>query len=120
MPLLQMFQFGKFGRGEHTIGDVARFMYREGYDFRHFLAMSIFPLLIQILVRLGYFAKRLREGRSLAEAVPFEILLSKPKPKLRTMLFTAHLIASAANAGKVAIGQNPLMINYPQWVALFR
>jgi hypothetical protein len=36
------------------------------------------------------------------------------------MLFTAHLIASAAIAGKVAIGQNLLMINYPQWVALFR
>ena len=57
MPLLQMFQFGKFGRGEHTIGDVARIMYREGYDFRHFLAMSISPLLIEILVRLGYFAR---------------------------------------------------------------
>jgi hypothetical protein len=120
MPLLQMCQFGKFGRGEHTIGDVARIMYRSGYDFRHFLSMSISPLLIEILVRLGYFAKRVYEGNLLVDAVPFEIPLGGPKPKLRTMLFTAHLIASAANAGKVAIGQNPLMINYPQWVALFR
>jgi hypothetical protein len=120
MPLLQMCQFGQFGRAGYMIGDVARIMYRSGYDFRHFLAMSISPLLIEILVRLGYLGKRLYEGNSLVDAVPFEIPLGGPKPKLRTMLFTAHLIASAANAGKVAIGQNPLMINYPQWVALFR
>ena len=120
LPLLQLFQFGKFGKQEYTLGQVAREMYRCGYDFRHFLAMSVSPLLIEVLVRLGYFAKRLSEGYSLLEAIPFEIPSGGPKPKLRTMLFTAHLIASAANAGKVTIGQNLLMVNHPQWVALFR
>ncbi len=41
------------------------------------------------------------------------------------MLFTAHSIAAAANAGKIAVqgGLTPvglLALNYPQWVALGR
>ena len=94
-------------------------MYRSHYDFRHFLAMSLSPLLIEVIVRLGYFAKRRREGCSVSQAVPFELPGAEPKPKLRTMLFSAHLVATAANAGKVALGQNPLLINFSQWVAFF-
>ena len=33
------------------------------------------------------------------------------------MLFIAHTGATAANAGKVYFTQNPVSINYPQWVA---
>ena len=32
----------------------------------------------------------------------------------------AHLIATAANAGKVVFGQNPLLINWSQWLAFVR
>jgi hypothetical protein len=42
------------------------------------------------------------------------------KPKLQTMLFSAHTIATAANAGKVYLTCSPLSINYPQWVAFFK
>lgn len=38
-------------------------------------------------------------------------------PKLATMLFIAHAGAAAANAGKVYFTQNPVAINYPQWIA---
>lgn len=38
-------------------------------------------------------------------------------PKLATMLFIAHAGATAANAGKVYFTQNPVAINYPQWIA---
>ena len=120
MPLLQFFQVGSFGKHGHTIGEVSRIMYRSGYDFRHFLAMSIAPLLVEILVRLSYFAKRQIDGASFGESVPFDYLGGERKPKLRTMLFAAHLIAAAANAGKVAIGQNPLLLNWAQWLAFAR
>jgi hypothetical protein len=36
------------------------------------------------------------------------------------MLFVAHFIATAANAGKLAITRNPLTINWPQWLAFAR
>jgi len=120
MPLFQFLQFGEVGKQGYTVGEVTRGMYRSNYDFRHFLAMSITPLLIEVIVRSGYFAKRMYEGHKLTDAIPLNLPLSKRQPKLQTMLFSAHLIATAANAGKVVIGQNPLMINFPQWIAFFR
>ena len=42
-------------------------------------------------------------------------------PKYRTMLLSAHAIATAGNAGKIALMQgNPLAINYAEWLALIR
>jgi hypothetical protein len=35
-------------------------------------------------------------------------------------LLLAHALAAAINAGKVAITQNPLTLNWAQWLALFR
>ena len=82
--------------------------------------MSVSPLLIEIVVRLCYFARRLAEGHSFDDAVPFALSPTERKPKLPTMLFSAHLASTAANAGKVALTQNPLAINYAQWLAFFR
>lgn len=46
------------------------------------------------------------------------ILLNREKyPKLATMLFLGHSVATAVNAGKVAFTENPMAINYPQWIA---
>jgi hypothetical protein len=119
MPLAQFLQFGEIGRHGYTVGEISRIMYRSHYDFRHFVAMSLSSLLIEVIVRLCYFAKRRHKGCSLIESVPFDLPGAGFKPKLRTMIFSAHLMATAANAGKVAIGQNPLLINFPQWVAFF-
>ena len=33
------------------------------------------------------------------------------------MLFIGHSAAAAVNAGKVYFTQNPMAINYPQWIA---
>lgn len=119
MPLFQFLQFGKFGKSGYTIGEVSRIMYRQGYDFSHFLTMSVPVFLIEVIVRLCYFAKRMHEGYGLKESIPFSTKNNK-KPKLQTMLFSAHLVATAANAGKVTITKNPLAINYPQWTAFFK
>lgn len=115
MPLIQFIQKGEFGKQKYTIGEVSRMMYRSGYDFAHFMAMSIPVLIIEVLVRLLYLVKSLKEGKTLKESIPFDTPNNR-KPKLQTMLFTAHLLATTANAGKVYLTQNPLSINYPQWI----
>jgi hypothetical protein len=99
---------------------VSRLMYAKGYDFGHFVAMSVAPMMIEVLVRVCYSAKRLNEGFDLIASLPFQVPGSPPPPKLHTMLFVAHLISTAADAGRVCLGPvfNPLAINHPQWVAV--
>lgn len=113
MPLVQFLQVGDInGR---TIGELSRTMYANGYDFGHFLAMSVPVMVIEVLVRVAYFVKRMHEGHSLKESLPFDLPSRKRQPKLQTMLFTAHTIATAANAGKVWFTQNPMALNLAQW-----
>ncbi|WP_260357209.1 hypothetical protein [Peribacillus frigoritolerans] len=47
-------------------------------------------------------AKSMYEGRGFKNSIPFNRPGSR-KSKLQTMLFSAHLIATAANVGKVAV-----------------
>jgi hypothetical protein len=116
MPLLQFIQVGAFGKGNRTVGEIVRLMYVKGYDFGHFLAMSIPVLLIEVLVRFAYCVKRLKEGHSLAGAIPFSLPGRPAQPKLQTMLFVAHLISTAVNGTRAYLTSNPLAINYPQWI----
>lgn len=120
MPLLQFIQAGSFGKSGYTLGELSRIMYRQGYDFSHFLSMSIPVLIIEVLVRGSYFFKRLHEGHEIMEALPLNIPNGKLKPKLQTMIFTAHTIATSVNLAKTAIIQNPLAVNYPQWLMFFK
>ena len=91
-------------------------MYYEGYDFIHFCSMSIPAMLVEVIVRLGYAVKRIKEGHRIKDFIPLSLNREK-HPKLATMLFIAHAGAAAANAGKVYFTQNPVAINYPQWLA---
>lgn len=119
MTLFNFFQFGSIGKEELSIAEVVRGMYAEGYDFTYFLSMSVSPMLIEVLVRTSYFFKRIHEGHRFKESLPIDLPSSK-KPKLGTMLFIAHSIATAINAGKVTFTENPLAINYTQWLAFAR
>src|SRR5437764_3673689 len=112
-PLSQFFQFGDIGG--HTIAEVARAMYGAGYDFRHFLAGGTCAALIEVIVRTSWTVREVAEGQTLAEALPVA-----NNPRLRTSLLLAHAVAAAVNAGQVAITQNPLALNWAQWLALFR
>ena len=91
-------------------------MYYEGYDFIHFCAMSVPMMLVEVIVRLGYAVKRMQEGHSVQESIPFSLNREK-HPKLETMLFIAHTGATAANVGKIYFTKNPMAINYSQWIA---
>jgi hypothetical protein len=115
-PLFALLQFLQFGdiKGR-TIADLSRAMYRSGYDFRHFFAGGVCVALIEVIVRVAWFARELHDGKSLMEALPVG-----NKPRLQTGLFLAHATAAAVNAGKVAITNNPLSVSWAQWLAFFR
>lgn len=116
MSLCNLLQFGSIGEEEQTIAEIVQGMYYEGYDFIHFCSMSIPAMLVEVIVRLGYAVKRIKEGHSVKDSIPLS-LNRKKHPKLATMLFIGHTGATAVNAGKVYFTQNPLAINYPQWIA---
>jgi len=115
MPMLQFIRVGSFGPQGYTVAQISRRMYRERYDLRHGVAMSLPVLMTELLIRVFYLFEQLRAGKTLEEALPFGA-----QPKLRRMLLIAHGFAAAGNAGKVALTKNPLTINAPQWAALAR
>ena len=116
MGLFNLLQFGKIGEYEQTIAEIVQGMYYEGYDFIHFCTLSIPVMIVEVVTRIGYAFKRIKEGYSVKESIPFSLNREK-HPKLATMLFIGHSAATAVNAGKVYFTQNPMAINYPQWIA---
>ncbi|WP_022779549.1 hypothetical protein [Butyrivibrio sp. AE3009] len=116
MGLFNLFQFGSIGEYEQTVAEIVQGMYFEGYDFIHFCSMSIPVMITEVIVRISYSVKRIKEGNKIKDSIPFSLNREK-HPKLATMLFIAHSGATAVNAGKVYFTKNPMAINYPQWVA---
>lgn len=116
MALFNKLQIGSIGTEKLNVAELVKSMYGQGYDFRHFCAMSIPAMIIEVVVRVSYFVKRLAEGHSFSEAIPVG-LDHKNKPKLGTMLFVAHSASTAINAGKIIFTKNPLDISYPQWLS---
>lgn len=116
MSLFNLLQFGKIGEYDQTIAEIVQGMYYEGYDFIHFCSMSIPAMLVEVIVRMGYAFKRISEGHAIKDSIPVSLNREK-HPKLATMLFLGHSAATAVNAGKIVFTENPMAINYPQWIA---
>lgn len=119
VPLMSLFnflQFGSVGEEELTIAELVQGMYYEGYDFIHFCSMSVPAMITEVVIRLGYAIKRIKEGCKVRDSIPFSPNRKK-HPKLSAMLFVGHSAAVAINAGKVVFTKNPMAINYPQWLA---
>ena len=100
MALFNLLQFGSIGEEEQTIAEIVQGMYYEGYDFIHFCSMSIPTMITEVIIRLGYGIKRIKEGNAIKDSIPFSLNREK-HPKLSTMLFIGHSAATAVNAGKV-------------------
>lgn len=115
MGLFNLLQFGKIGDEEQTIAEIVQGMYYEGYDFIHFCSMAVSTMIVEVVIRLGYALKRIKEGNPLKNSIPFWLDREK-NPKLNTMLFIGHSTATAANAGKIYFTKNPMTINYAQWI----
>lgn len=122
MPLMSLFnllQFGSIGEEEQTIAEIVQGMYYEGFDFIHFCSQSMSVIVVELVVRIGYSIKRIKEGNKIKDSIPISLDRTK-HPKLATMLFVAHSGATAINAGKVFFAKNPLAINYAQWMKFFK
>jgi len=115
MGLFNLLQFGNIGEEEQTIAEIVQGMYYEGYDFIHFCSMSIPTMIIEVVIRIGYAFKRIKEGYPVKESIPFSLNREK-HPKLSTMLFIGHSAITAINAGKILFTKNPMAINYTQWI----
>lgn len=116
MSMFNLLQFGNIGEYDQTIAEIVQGMYYEGYDFIHFCSMSIPTMLVEVIVRMGYAFKRINKGHAIKDSIPVSLNREK-HPKLATMLFLGHSAATAVNAGKVAFTENPMAINYAQWIA---
>lgn len=116
MGLFNLLQFGSIGEENQTIAEIVQGMYYEGFDFIHFCSQSMSTIVIELVVRIGYAVKRVKEGNCIKKSIPISLNREK-HPKLGTMLFMAHCEATAINAGKVYFAKNPMAINYPEWLA---
>ena len=116
-PLMTLFQginAGSFGEKERKVGEMARWMYLNGYDFRHFLVSGITPAVIEIVLRAYIMLRHYSEYGE----TKFDLT---SHPKYRTMLLMAHGTATFGNVGKIVLMQgNPLAINYAEWMAFIR
>lgn len=110
-PLLQLVQVGSIEYNGHryTVTDLSKKMYYDGYNFNHFIGMSLPVVLIDILIRLSFV---LKENFFLKRDVKIS-----NNPKLNTMLCISNGILFSENVGKIAITKNPFAINYISWIA---
>ena len=113
MTLMQGLNVGSFGEKGRSVGEIARWMYLNGYDFRHFLVSGITPAVIEIVLRAYIMLRHYSEHGE----IKFDLA---SHPKYRSMLLMAHGIATTANVGKVILTKNPLAINYAEYIAFIR
>jgi len=103
-----------FSPKNRTIGEIARWMYLNGYDLRHFITMGITPGIIEMVLRAYIMIRHYKENGELKFILASNV-------KYRSMLLSAHSIAAAGNVGKIILHSgNPLAINYAEWLALLR
>ena len=118
---LQLLQFGSFGEKQRTIAEVARYMYLEGYDLRHFASMSVVNAVIELIVRLYYYLVCKQTSKDFSLKAEKEYVEIKNSIKLHNMLFVSYAIASCGNVMKICAYQgNPNAFNLPLWLGMIK
>ncbi|MGL5753175.1 MAG: hypothetical protein ACRCXT_21710 [Paraclostridium sp.] len=109
--MLQLVQVGSIEyKGQNfTVADLSKRIYYDGYNFNHFIGMSVPVFLIEVLTRLSFVIKEIFYSKK-------DVSL-KQNPKLDVMLCISNGILFAENAGKLAITKNPFAINYVSWIS---
>lgn len=105
--------------GKIKITDIAKlseWMYTQGYDFRHFLTMSIPVLISELLIRVLYILKEMKCNNktfvdAFKETLPFNL-----SRRFRMLLNISYGTMVAVNAGKIALTNNILNANYTMWI----
>lgn len=93
--------------------DVARQMYKEGYDLRHFFTMGITPGLVSAIIRGYWLLNTYATGATAAQR-------KLEHAKLTSMLLLGHAIATSGTLLKTGLlfGMNPAALNYNQILAM--
>jgi hypothetical protein len=123
--LLMSLPFGQLGPNDQTVAELARQMYLRGYDTWHFLTMATSVAAVHLVLR-GYWGLRSHLDPEFAEDVRISQQVANTDrlcdhPRFQAMSLAAHGIATAGNLAKVALYQNnPLAINYAQWLEFVR
>ena len=118
---LQLLQFGSFGEKQRSIAEVARYMYLEGYDLRHFASMSVVNAVIELIIRLYYYLVCKQRSEEFSLKAEREYVEVKNSIKLHNMLFVSYAIASCGNVMKICIYQgNPNAFNLPLWLGMIK
>ena len=95
------------------VKDVARYMYSNGYDLRHFVTMKISPAIAEIILWTYHGIRAHADGSEPREAGIAERL------KREQMQALTHGALASANILKTALyGWNPTAINLAQFVTL--
>jgi hypothetical protein len=123
MTAAGLLRIGSFGEHKRTLADLARYMYLEGYDLRHFVTTCSAPAASRILLS-AYFLGRRHLDRAYQDSTSASARRDASvlkHPKLERLTLYADAIACAANAGKIALYQgNPSAFNYGQWLAFLK
>lgn len=119
LGIAQMLQVGDFGPKHRTIADLARYMYLNGYDMRHFATMATEPIIIGFMVHLYlYFTNEQNDNGSVSER---EYDKLQREIKLQNMMGISLAVAGVGNIAKIMVYEvNPAAFNYPVWLAVLR
>ena len=105
----------KEGGDTVSVRDVARYMYSNGYDLRHFMTMKISPAIAEVILWAYHGVRACGASPEPREAgIP-------DKLKREQMLALTHGLLASANILKTALyGWNPMAINLAQFQTLAR
>ena len=95
------------------VRDVARYMYSNGYDLRHFVTMAISPAIAEVILCAYHGVRACAAGPEPREGgIPDRL-------KREQMLALTHGLLGSANILKTALyGWNPMEINLAQFQTL--
>ncbi|GIF86063.1 hypothetical protein Cba03nite_74120 [Catellatospora bangladeshensis] len=120
-PLFTLLQLGQiespFSLGPSGVKvpwtDVARYMYTNGYDLRHFFTMGITPGVVSAVIRGYWLLKSYTTGGTATQR-------KLEHAKLTSMLLLGHTIATSGTLIKTGLifGMNPAALNYNQILAM--
>ena len=103
----------KQGGDTVSVRDVARYMYANGYDLRHFVTMKISPAIAEVVLGAYHGVRACTASPEPGEAgIPDRL-------KREQMLALTHGLLASANILKTALyGWNPMAINLAQFQTL--
>ena len=109
-----------FGPHGLSVGEMARWMYLRGFGTGHLLTMSSSVAVTEAAVRTYYSLRQLFDDAYGYRVEMERLAAGSPgptsEPRFRALSLLAHGVATAGNAGKIAVyGANPLAINVAQW-----